>query len=86
MARRPFAEIVVAAFAERPDLAEEFYLSASELLHDFDEFGPVVQSNEDGQYDESTEIEKLRQAYNEIAPLIAQLSLGELAQKDTPSA
>jgi hypothetical protein len=77
MPRRPFPEVVVAAFAARPDLAEEFYLSASELLHDFDEYGPVVQANEFGEYDDTTEIEKLRVAYNGLSALINKLCLSD---------
>lgn len=81
MPRRPFSEVVVAAFAARPDLAEEFYLSASELLHDFDVYGPAVQANELGEYDETTEIEKLRVAYDGLSALINRLCLADSASE-----
>ena len=44
------------------DLANQLYLAASEIVDDFDDYGPVLQANEDGQYDASTAIEKLRAA------------------------
>ena len=76
MPRRPFAQIVAATFAANPDLAEQFYISASELLHDFDTWGPVIQANEDGEYDQSTEIEQLRAAYDQLS---AKITVVELA-------
>ncbi len=75
MARRPFSQIVAAAFAANPELAEQFYISASELLHDFDTWGPVIQGNEDGEYDESTEIEQLRAAYDQLSAKITAMEL-----------
>ena len=75
MPRRPFSEVVAAVFAAHPELAEEFYISASELLNDFDHWGPVIQANESGEYDDSTEIMKLRVAYEALSSKINTLAL-----------
>ena len=75
MPRKPFSEIVAATFAANPELAEEFYLSASELLNDFDHWGPMIQANEDGEYDDTTEIQKLRIAYEGLSQKINALAL-----------
>lgn len=71
MPREPFSARVVRAFAADPEAAAEFYMSASELLNDFEHWGPVIQVNEDGVYDDSTEIVKLRLAYERISAIIA---------------
>ena len=75
MPRRPFSEVVAAVFAANPELAEEFYISASELLNDFEHWGPVIQANEHGEYDDSTEIVKLRTAYEALSAKINALAL-----------
>lgn len=49
-----------------PDLAFEFYAMASEIVDDFDDYGPVIQSDEDGKYSPETVIERLRCARDEI--------------------
>jgi hypothetical protein len=53
-------------FVENPDAAAALYLAASEIVDDFEEFGPVLQANLDGEYDESTAIRKLQRIRNEI--------------------
>ncbi len=45
-----------------PDLVAELYYAASEIVDDFDDWGPVIQANEESVYDESTTIQKLRAA------------------------
>ena len=47
-------------FALRPEVAAELYLWASEVVDDFDDYGPVIQSGEDGQYGDSTALGRLR--------------------------
>jgi hypothetical protein len=42
--------------------------SAALIVGDFDDYGEVLQSNEAGMYDETTNIEKLRGAINLISP------------------
>ena len=82
MARDPFPTRLIRAFAADPDAAVEFYIAASEILNDFEHWGPVIQANEDGVYDDSTEIVKLRLAYERISSLLAEsrTSGGELNQ------
>ena len=82
MARDPFPTRLIRAFAADPDAAVEFYIAASEVLNDFEHWGPVFQANEDGVYDDSTEIVKLRLAYERISSLLAEsrTSGGELNQ------
>ncbi len=71
MPREPFSARVVRAFAADPEAAAELYISASEIINDFEHWGPVIQANEDGVYDDSTEIVKLRLAYERISAIIA---------------
>jgi hypothetical protein len=47
-------------FALHPGVAAELYLWASEIVDDFDDYGPVIQAGEDGQYDDSTAFGRLR--------------------------
>lgn len=46
--------------------------TAALIVGDFDDCGEVLQSNEDGMYDETTNIEKLRGAINLISPGMCQ--------------
>jgi hypothetical protein len=48
--------------AQHPDLVAELYYAASEIVDDFDDWGPVIQANENSVYDDSTTIEHLRAA------------------------
>lgn len=43
----------------------ELIESAMEILDDFDSYGPVLQSNESGEYDSNTGIGRLRKALGE---------------------
>ncbi len=52
--------------AKHPDLVASLYYAASEIVDDFDDWGPMLQANIDSEYDESTAIEKLRVARNAL--------------------
>ena len=53
-------------FLQQPLLATELYLAASEIVDDFEDYGPVLQANADGSYDESTVIGRLILARNRV--------------------
>jgi hypothetical protein len=40
---------LASVLAENPELAFELYCQASEVVDDFNEFGPVLQADADGQ-------------------------------------
>lgn len=67
-----FALRLARVLAADPQLASDFYLNASELVADFDEWGHVLQSNEAGVYDDSTAIERLRAARDLIEVRLAE--------------
>ena len=52
--------------AANPELATALYLAASEVVDDFDDYGPVLQANVDGKYDPSTAVERLREARSAV--------------------
>ncbi len=47
-------------FSRHPEVAKEMYYWGSEIVDDFDDYGPVIQSNEVGEYDDSTAFGRLR--------------------------
>ena len=49
-----------------PELARSLYLLASEIVDDFLDYGPVLQANDEGEYDESTVIRRLEGVRNEL--------------------
>ena len=53
-------------FSLHPRIAAELYLWASEIVDDFEDYGPVMQSSDDGRYDESTALGRLRIVRNSI--------------------
>ncbi len=53
-------------FSLHPHIAAELYLWASEIVDDFEDYGPVLQSADDGRYDESTAFGRLRIVRNSI--------------------
>ena len=57
-------------FADHPELAFEFYCCASEVVDDFVDYGPVIQANEDGEYDERTAIARLQRARDEVISIL----------------
>lgn len=48
------------------ELAFEFYCAASEIVDDFEDYGPQLCGTEAGDYDDSTPIGKLQRARNAI--------------------
>ena len=55
--------------AAHPQLAFDFYCAASEIVDDFEEWGPVLQANEHSEYDDSTAIVRLRALRNQLIAL-----------------
>ena len=70
MSQPPMAHRVAKVLGENPDLAFEFYCVASEVVDDFDDYGPVLQADEDRAYTEQTTIRRLRTARNSLIELI----------------
>lgn len=52
--------------ANHPELARDLYLLASEIVDDFHDYGPVLQANDDGEYDDSSVIRRLEAIRNQI--------------------
>ena len=50
----------IAALASSDELLLDLYLAASEICDDFEDYGPVLQAGDDGEYDESTAIARLK--------------------------
>lgn len=48
------------------ELGFEFYCAASEIVDDFEDYGPQLFGTDDGTFDETTPIGKLRRARNVI--------------------
>lgn len=57
---------IVRVLVDHPDLAVEFYSLASEIVDDFEDYGPVLQADENGEYSEETVIRRLQRVRNEI--------------------
>jgi len=53
-------------FSLHPRIAAELYLWASEIVDDFEDYGPVLQSADNGKYDDSTALGRLRIVRNSI--------------------
>jgi len=58
------------ALAENPELAFEFYCMASEVVDDFEDYGPILQADEDGAYSDETTIRRLQAARNRVIELL----------------
>lgn len=65
-ARNTFERDLARILADDPKLAVELYTMASEIVDDFDDFGPVIQADENGDYSAATTIGRLRRARDEI--------------------
>ena len=63
--RQPHSRLLQ-ALNQNPRLLIEFYLAASEIVDDFEDWGPVLQADLSGEYDETTSISRLRKARNAI--------------------
>jgi hypothetical protein len=51
---------IAQTLADDPQLAFDLYCLASEIVDDFDDYGPVLQANEAAEYDDASTIMKLR--------------------------
>ena len=69
MASSPHVEQMANLLAAHPQLAFDFYCAASEIVDDFEDYGPVLQANEHSEYDDSTAIVRLRALRNQIIAL-----------------
>lgn len=62
--------------AENPELAFELYCQASEIVDDFEDYGPMLQADEDGEYTEETTLRRLEKVRNELRALIRESTIG----------
>ena len=60
------SQTIVDVLANDLELAFEFYCAASEIVDDFEDYGPQLYGTETSEYDESTPIGKLQRARNTI--------------------
>jgi len=68
------ARAISKILSEDPQLAFDFYCAASEIVDDFEDYGPALQTNEDGEYDDSTTIMRLKSARAAILANLAAAS------------
>jgi len=61
---------IAKVLGENPELAFEFYCMASEVVDDFEDYGPVLQADEDGAYSEETTIKRLQAARRRVIELL----------------
>lgn len=70
MLHHPMELRVAKVLGENPELAFEFYCMASEVVDDFEDYGPVLQADEHGAYSDETTIKRLQAARNSLIELI----------------
>lgn len=63
---------IARVLGEHPTLALEFYCMASEVVDDFEDYGPVLQGDENGSYTGATVIRRLQAARNELIRLFSE--------------
>jgi len=61
----------IAALASSEELLLDLYLAASEVCDDFEDYGPVLQAGDDGEYDESTAIARLKAIRRQLKQRLA---------------
>jgi hypothetical protein len=61
---------VAKVLGENPELAFEFYCMASEVVDDFEDYGPALQADEDGSYSDETTIKRLQAARSRVIELL----------------
>lgn len=61
----------ISALATGDDLLLDLYLAASELCDDFEDYGPLLQANLDGVYDEATAIIRLKSVRDQLKQRLA---------------
>jgi len=62
MSATRMAQDIVDLLANDLELAFEFYCAASEIVDDFEDYGPQLAGTEAGEYDDSTPIGRLQSA------------------------
>jgi hypothetical protein len=67
---QPMQRRLARALGDNPELALEFYCMASEIVDDFEDHGPVLQADENGDYSDETTIRRLQSARNRLIELI----------------
>lgn len=70
MSSNPLATKLARILASNPDLAFDLYCQASEIVDDFEDYGPMLQADEDGNYTEETTLRRLEKVRNELRTLI----------------
>jgi hypothetical protein len=65
----PMATRIARVLGEHPTLAMEFYCMASEVVDDFEDYGPVLQGDQNGDYAPETAIRRLQAARKELIRL-----------------
>jgi hypothetical protein len=60
------ADRLTRVFRSHPQLALEFYCLASEIVDDFEDYGPVLQADEAGAYTERTVIRRLQAVRDDV--------------------
>jgi len=61
---------IARVLGQHPTLALEFYCMASEVVDDFEDYGPVLQGDEKGDHAPETVIRRLQAARNELIRLL----------------
>ena len=69
MTLHPMIHRIARVLGENSELAFEFYCMASEIVEDFEDWGPMIRANEAGGYDARTTISRLRVARDKIIEL-----------------
>jgi hypothetical protein len=64
---------ITEVLASNPELAFELYTQASEIVDDFEDYGPVLQGDDSGDYGESTTVRRLQRARDELRVLIRKI-------------
>ena len=66
MSAERMSKAIVDVLAADLELAFAFYCAASEIVDDFEDYGPQLMGTEAGEYDERTPVGKLQAARNAI--------------------
>jgi hypothetical protein len=74
------SQSIVDVLANDLELAFEFYCAASEIVDDFEDYGPQLCGTEAGEYDESTPIGRLQRSRNAIIERLQAASAARRAE------
>jgi hypothetical protein len=70
MSDQQMEQRIAKVLGENPELAFEFYCMASEVVDDFEDYGPVLQADEEGVYSDETAIKRLQAARSRVIELL----------------